>query len=101
MFDRKRYAPIEMLPEDFRTIGYRLVDRIAELRDSPCAAGYSGTRTARQAEAGRDVRTAGLPHQRINFRTSLEDIPALPGLVIRLGRGVDAILRTEQIKSRN
>jgi glutamate/tyrosine decarboxylase-like PLP-dependent enzyme len=35
----------------------------------------------------------------VNFRTSLEDIEALPGIVIRLGREVDAALRlTEQKK---
>ncbi len=29
----------------------------------------------------------------VNFRTSLEDIEALPGIVIRIGREVDAVLR--------
>jgi aromatic-L-amino-acid/L-tryptophan decarboxylase len=37
----------------------------------------------------------------VNFRTSLEDIQALPGLVVRLGREVDAILRPEQLKIKN
>jgi hypothetical protein len=99
MFDRKRYAPIEMLPEDFRTIGYRLVDRIAELRDSlpvrPVTAGQGPPARRRQAGA------FALPACLINFRTSLEDIPALPGLVVRLGRGVDAILITALINNCN
>ncbi len=29
----------------------------------------------------------------VNFRTSLEDIEALPGIVIRIGREVDAAIR--------
>ena len=29
----------------------------------------------------------------VNFRTSLEDIEALPGIVARIGRDVDAAMR--------
>ncbi len=32
--DKQRTAPIELNPDDFRTIGYRLVDRIAEFLDT-------------------------------------------------------------------
>jgi len=32
--DKKRNAPIEMQPEEFRSMGYRLVDRIAEFMDT-------------------------------------------------------------------
>ncbi len=35
----------------------------------------------------------------VNFRTSLEDIEALPGIVIRLGREVDADTRPAELKS--
>jgi glutamate/tyrosine decarboxylase-like PLP-dependent enzyme len=34
----------------------------------------------------------------VNFRTSLEDIEALPGIVIRLGREVDADMRPAELK---
>jgi aromatic-L-amino-acid decarboxylase len=37
----------------------------------------------------------------VNFRTSLADIETLPGLVIRLGREVDAVLRPEHLKINN
>jgi len=37
----------------------------------------------------------------VNFRTSLADIEALPGLVIRLGREVDTVLRPEHLKINN
>ena len=33
----------------------------------------------------------------VNFRTSLEDVEALPGLVLRIGREVDAALRPEKL----
>jgi len=33
----------------------------------------------------------------VNFRTSLEDIEALPGLVIRIGREVDAAIRPAEL----
>ena len=36
----------------------------------------------------------------VNFRTSLADIEALPGIVVRLGREVDAALRPEELKLR-
>jgi len=35
----------------------------------------------------------------VNFRTSLEDIEALPGIVIRIGREVDATLRPLELTS--
>jgi glutamate/tyrosine decarboxylase-like PLP-dependent enzyme len=35
----------------------------------------------------------------VNFRTSLEDIEALPGIVTRLGREVDASMRPENLKN--
>ncbi len=35
----------------------------------------------------------------VNFRTCLEDIEALPGMVIRLGREVDAAIRPAGLKS--
>jgi hypothetical protein len=34
----------------------------------------------------------------VNFRTSLEDIEAIPGIVIRIGREVDAALRPAKLK---
>jgi aromatic-L-amino-acid/L-tryptophan decarboxylase len=34
----------------------------------------------------------------VNFRTALEDIEALPGIVIRIGREVDAAIRPEELK---
>ena len=34
----------------------------------------------------------------VNFRTSLEDIEALPGVVTRIGREVDAAMRLENLK---
>lgn len=34
----------------------------------------------------------------VNFRTSLEDIEALPGIVLRIGRGVDQELRPEELR---
>jgi aromatic-L-amino-acid/L-tryptophan decarboxylase len=34
----------------------------------------------------------------VNFRTSLEDIEALPGIVIRIGREVDAAIRPAEWK---
>jgi len=37
----------------------------------------------------------------VNFRTSLEDVEALPEIVLRIGRGVDAELRTEKLKAGN
>jgi len=37
----------------------------------------------------------------VNFRTSLEDIEALPGIVLRIGREVDAELRPEALKAAN
>ena len=36
----------------------------------------------------------------VNFRTSLEDIEALPGIVIRIGREVDAALRLAERKEK-
>ncbi len=33
----------------------------------------------------------------VNFRTSLEDIEALPGIVIRIGREVDAAIRPAEL----
>jgi len=36
----------------------------------------------------------------VNFRTSLEDIEALPPLVIRIGREVDAAMRLGNLKRR-
>jgi aromatic-L-amino-acid decarboxylase len=36
----------------------------------------------------------------VNFRTSLEDIEALPGIVIRLGREVDAAIRPAERKDK-
>ncbi len=35
----------------------------------------------------------------VNFRTSLEDIEALPGIVIRIGKEVDAAIRPAELKS--
>jgi glutamate/tyrosine decarboxylase-like PLP-dependent enzyme len=35
----------------------------------------------------------------VNFRTSLEDIEALPEIVSRLGRAIDAVLRPVKLKS--
>jgi aromatic-L-amino-acid decarboxylase len=35
----------------------------------------------------------------VNFRTSLEDIEALPGIVIRLGKEVNADMRPAELKS--
>jgi hypothetical protein len=35
----------------------------------------------------------------VNFRTSLADIRALPGIITRLGREVDAALRPEALRS--
>ena len=35
----------------------------------------------------------------VNFRTSLEDIEALPGIVIRIGKEVDAAMRPAALKS--
>lgn len=35
----------------------------------------------------------------VNFRTSLEDIEALPGIVIRIGKEVDAAIRPAALKS--
>jgi glutamate/tyrosine decarboxylase-like PLP-dependent enzyme len=37
----------------------------------------------------------------VNFRTTMEDIAALPEIVLRIGREVDAELRPEQLKVRN
>lgn len=37
----------------------------------------------------------------VNFRTSVEDIQALPEIVLRMGREVDAVLRPESLKVRN
>jgi len=37
----------------------------------------------------------------VNFRTSLADVQALPGIVARLGREVDAELRPKELKNRN
>ncbi|TMD61590.1 MAG: aspartate aminotransferase family protein [Chloroflexi bacterium] len=34
----------------------------------------------------------------VNFRTSLEDIEALPGIVIRIGREVDAVIRPAKLR---
>src|SRR5713226_7596559 len=34
----------------------------------------------------------------VNFRTTLEDIEALPGIVIRIGREVDAAIRPGELK---
>jgi glutamate/tyrosine decarboxylase-like PLP-dependent enzyme len=34
----------------------------------------------------------------VNFRTSVEDVEALPGIVLRIGREVDAELRPEERK---
>lgn len=34
----------------------------------------------------------------VNFRTSLEDVEALPDIAIRLGREVDAALRPAKLK---
>jgi aromatic-L-amino-acid decarboxylase len=36
----------------------------------------------------------------VNFRTSLEDIEAVPGIVIRIGREVDAAKRPAELKSK-
>jgi aromatic-L-amino-acid/L-tryptophan decarboxylase len=36
----------------------------------------------------------------VNFRTSLEDIEALPGIVIRFGREVDAAIRPAEWKDK-
>ena len=36
----------------------------------------------------------------VNFRTSLADIEALPEIVVRIGRAVDAVLRPENLKSK-
>ena len=35
----------------------------------------------------------------VNFRTSLEDIEALPGIVTRIGREVDAAMRTVSLNN--
>ena len=35
----------------------------------------------------------------VNFRTSLEDIEALPGIVIRIGKEVDAAIRPAELRS--
>ena len=35
----------------------------------------------------------------VNFRTSLEDIEALPGIVTRIGREVDASMQPENLKT--
>jgi hypothetical protein len=37
----------------------------------------------------------------VNFRTSLEDIEALPEIVLRIGREVDTVLRAEGLKIKN
>jgi aromatic-L-amino-acid decarboxylase len=37
----------------------------------------------------------------VNFRTSLEDIEALPEIVSRIGREADAVLRPEALKARS
>lgn len=37
----------------------------------------------------------------VNFRTALEDIEALPGIVLRIGREVDAELRPEGLRAGN
>jgi len=36
----------------------------------------------------------------VNFRTSLADIQALPGIITRLGAELDGELRPEDLKSR-
>jgi hypothetical protein len=38
-----------------------------------------------------------LPACIVNSRTSLEDIEAMPGIVIRLGREVDATIRPAEL----
>jgi glutamate/tyrosine decarboxylase-like PLP-dependent enzyme len=37
----------------------------------------------------------------VNFRTSLENIEALPEIVLRIGREADSALRTERLKIKN
>ncbi len=83
---RYRIAPLEMTESEFR------------LNVEPV------TRLQRSGEAFLSNAVIGgtflLRACIVNFRTALEDIEALPGIVIRVGREVDATIRPGALKQK-
>lgn len=117
-----RLAPLAMGSDEFRETGYQLVDRIADFLDSIAARPVNPAESpvaVREALGGerrlpREGETAGVLLQRtaevylsnagidgkfalraciVNFRTSSDDIEALPSLVVRSGKELDSQLR--------
>ena len=60
---RHRKTPLELSPEEFRTLGYRLVDRIAghfeSIREGPVTPGESPATVRRAIEAGHGLPVTG------------------------------------------
>ncbi len=60
---RQRKTPLELSPEEFRTLGYRLVDRIAghfeSIREGPVTPGESPAAVRRAIEAGHGLPVTG------------------------------------------
>jgi hypothetical protein len=117
-----RLAPLAMGSDEFRETGYQLVDRIADFLDSIAARPVNPAESpvaVREALGGerrlpQEGETAGGLLQRtaevylsnagidgkfalraciVNFRTSSDDIEALPSLVVRSGKELDSQLR--------
>ncbi len=83
---RYRIAPLEMTESEFR-LNAELVTRLQR----------SGEAFLSNAVIG---GTFLLRACIVNFRTALEDIEALPGIVIRIGREVDATIRPGALKQK-
>jgi glutamate/tyrosine decarboxylase-like PLP-dependent enzyme len=70
----KRIAPLEIQPEDFRTIGYQLVDRIAELLDSlperPVTTGEAPPAIREALDATRSLPAEGTDPARLMDRAA-------------------------------
>jgi hypothetical protein len=117
-----RLAPLAMGSDEFRETGYQLVDRIADFLDSIAARPVNPAESpvaVREAlgcerRLPQEGETAGVLLRRaaevylsnagidgkfalraciVNFRTSSDDIEALPSLVVRSGKELDSQLR--------
>lgn len=83
---RYRIAPLEMTESEFR-LNAELVTRLQRSREAFLSNAVVG---------GTFLLRACI----VNFRTALEDIEALPGIIIRIGREVDATIRPGALKQK-
>ncbi len=103
------YPDLQAFTQSLSITTFRYVPR--DLRPSPETEGYLNqlntellTRLQNSGEAYLSNAVIGgkfvLRSCIVNFRTSLEDIEALPGIITRLGAEVDAAIRPEELRNK-